>query len=93
MQFSTIVWLGKTHISSPMDSHINTVTNITRVYHGQRLIGLLLLGVALQACRSPRVLGCLSNAMVGQNRRTTGWEWPHDLTVISATDLATFCGI
>ena len=32
-------------------------------------------------------------AMVGQNRKITGWEWPHDSTVILAIDLATFYGI
>ena len=32
-------------------------------------------------------------AVACQNRKTTGWEWPHYWIVISATDLASFCGI
>ena len=61
-----------------------------------RFAGLLLPGLVLQAFRRPRVRVCAcgnQNAVACQNRKTTGWEWPHDWMVISAIDLATFCGI
>ena len=33
------------------------------------------------------------STVAGLNRKPTGWEWEHDLTVMLAIDLATLCGI
>ena len=36
-------------------------------------------------------LGGHQNALAGLNRKPTGWEWPHDSTVMLTMDLARIC--
>ena len=83
---------GRPHFSLS----INSLTNILTFHACLSAKALLVCFCQGLFCRPSDVLmyvGGHKNALACQNRKTTGWEWPHDWIVISAIDLATFCGI